>query len=316
MQQLAREIGRGDTAFVSRRCGRGSRPADAILHLEVRGAVCRARDGRRALRAQHASACCRDRPLRQLSGNGIITVDVGRATARPRWACACPRRAVRELLPAELDVSARRARSEPCRSRYALPGGDLHDRQPALDAGPAQSRSRSASCYPNLDALGAPHAPPGRGWLFRICAHRRRRCRRQTEARMFCPAIGVPEDAVSGNAHGMLGVFLVRHRLLAARDGIARFLGLQGRALGTARRSARRSAGIWRRSLQRARRGARGDRVRDADSAAGARLSADDQDERGQRHATPARNGALNAMLAYRAPEIDGPMMRARLVAD
>ena len=54
----------------------------------------------------------------------------------------------------------------------------------------------------------------------------------KTESRMFCPAIGVPEDAVSGNAHGMLGAFLVRHHLLASHDGIARFHGQQGRALG------------------------------------------------------------------------------------
>ena len=30
----------------------------------------------------------------------------------------------------------------------------------------------------------------------------------ETEARMFCPLIGIPEDPVSGNAHGMLGVYL------------------------------------------------------------------------------------------------------------
>ena len=32
---------------------------------------------------------------------------------------------------------------------------------------------------------------------------------------MFCPVIGVPEDPVSGNAHGMLGVYLVHNGLLA-----------------------------------------------------------------------------------------------------
>ncbi len=54
----------------------------------------------------------------------------------------------------------------------------------------------------------------------------------QTESRMFCPAIGVPEDPVSGNAHGMLGVYLLHHGLLAADDGQARFVGQQGRFLG------------------------------------------------------------------------------------
>ena len=47
---------------------------------------------------------------------------------------------------------------------------------------------------------------------------------------MFCPVIGVPEDPVSGNAHGMLGVYLVHHGLLqAGSDGVARFTGHQGR---------------------------------------------------------------------------------------
>ncbi len=50
-----------------------------------------------------------------------------------------------------------------------------------------------------------------------------------TEARMFCPMIGVPEDPVSGNAHGMLGVYLLSNGLLTADNGIAHFSGHQGR---------------------------------------------------------------------------------------
>jgi PhzF family phenazine biosynthesis protein len=46
---------------------------------------------------------------------------------------------------------------------------------------------------------------------------------------MFCPVIGVPEDPVSGNAHGMLGVYLVHHGLLAANGHPGRLLGHQGR---------------------------------------------------------------------------------------
>jgi PhzF family phenazine biosynthesis protein len=49
-----------------------------------------------------------------------------------------------------------------------------------------------------------------------------------TESRMFCPALGIPEDPVSGNAHGMLGVYLVTHGLLRKTDGLVGFRGLQG----------------------------------------------------------------------------------------
>ncbi len=52
-----------------------------------------------------------------------------------------------------------------------------------------------------------------------------------TESRMFCPAIGIPEDPVSGNAHGMLGAYLVNHGLLASTDGVARFRGRQGESM-------------------------------------------------------------------------------------
>ena len=50
-----------------------------------------------------------------------------------------------------------------------------------------------------------------------------------TESRMFCPVIGVPEDPVSGNAHGMLGVYLLHNGLLTPTKGKASFVGLQGR---------------------------------------------------------------------------------------
>jgi PhzF family phenazine biosynthesis protein len=51
-----------------------------------------------------------------------------------------------------------------------------------------------------------------------------------TISRMFCPALGIPEDPVSGNAHGMLGVYLVHNGLLTpGADRACRFVGHQGR---------------------------------------------------------------------------------------
>lgn len=49
---------------------------------------------------------------------------------------------------------------------------------------------------------------------------------------MFCPALGIPEDPVSGNAHGLLGAYLARYGLLpAASEGRAIFSGAQGHAM-------------------------------------------------------------------------------------
>jgi PhzF family phenazine biosynthesis protein len=51
------------------------------------------------------------------------------------------------------------------------------------------------------------------------------------ESRMFCPALGIPEDPVSGNAHGLLGAYLAHQGLLTPHEGSARFRGVQGHYL-------------------------------------------------------------------------------------
>jgi PhzF family phenazine biosynthesis protein len=53
-----------------------------------------------------------------------------------------------------------------------------------------------------------------------------------TESRMFCPALGIPEDPVSGNAHGLLGAYLAHHELLAREGPQASFSGAQGHYVG------------------------------------------------------------------------------------
>jgi PhzF family phenazine biosynthesis protein len=52
-----------------------------------------------------------------------------------------------------------------------------------------------------------------------------------TESRMFCPALGIAEDPVSGNAHGLLGVYLASLGLLAATGERTTFCGSQGHYL-------------------------------------------------------------------------------------
>ena len=51
------------------------------------------------------------------------------------------------------------------------------------------------------------------------------------ESRMFCPALGIPEDPVSGNAHGLLGAYLAHQGLLAPHEDRVRFCGIQGHHL-------------------------------------------------------------------------------------
>jgi PhzF family phenazine biosynthesis protein len=47
---------------------------------------------------------------------------------------------------------------------------------------------------------------------------------------MFCPALGIPEDPVSGNAHAMLAAYLFAAGRIDARSG--GFVGRQGRQMG------------------------------------------------------------------------------------
>jgi predicted PhzF superfamily epimerase YddE/YHI9 len=55
-----------------------------------------------------------------------------------------------------------------------------------------------------------------------------------TWARMFAPAIGITEDPVTGNGHGPLGAYLLRHGIVPAPGGKLAFTGRQGEAIGRA----------------------------------------------------------------------------------
>ena len=53
-----------------------------------------------------------------------------------------------------------------------------------------------------------------------------------SHGRMFAPAIGIPEDPVTGNANGPLGAYLVEHRLVPIQGSRLKFKGRQGEAIG------------------------------------------------------------------------------------
>jgi PhzF family phenazine biosynthesis protein len=66
---------------------------------------------------------------------------------------------------------------------------------------------------------------------FFVFAYDARGADHQVESRMFCPALGIPEDPVSGNAHGLLGTYLARQGLLVPTGDRAHFSGVQGQHL-------------------------------------------------------------------------------------
>ena len=90
-----------------------------------------------------------------------------------------------------------------------------------------QSNDLLSSIKPDFEELArlTSHVGAEGYFVFAITEHEGQPA---TESRMFVPALGIREDPVSGNAHGMLGVYLVNHGLLAPKDGRLVFQGRQG----------------------------------------------------------------------------------------
>lgn len=82
---------------------------------------------------------------------------------------------------------------------------------------------------PNLEALAQLSARIGCNGYFPFSI---RHGSNGTDGRMFAPAIGIPEDPVTGNANGPMGAYLVRHKLMPHDGNVLRLKGHQGRRLG------------------------------------------------------------------------------------
>jgi PhzF family phenazine biosynthesis protein len=92
-----------------------------------------------------------------------------------------------------------------------------------------RSTEALAALEPDLEALKrfTPHVGADGYLLFVRDAHGPG----TFEARLFSPVLGISEDPVSGNAHGMLGAYLVTHGLIPVMDGKAVLKGHQGASM-------------------------------------------------------------------------------------
>ena len=168
--------------------------------------------------------------LKQLTGAGVIEVEVTEAEGDYRIALTQSPPSLGPVMP------------------------DHHRRQ-VLDALGISSPSLRAGCPMQIMVKGSPRLliclssqeqlrdlKPNFSELMRLTPHvgadgyfvfvvDDRAEHPTTLARMFCPALGIPEDPVSGNAHGMLGVYLVTHKILTPRDNRVTFRGHQGQTV-------------------------------------------------------------------------------------
>ena len=140
---------------------------------------------------------------RQHSGTGIIEVTAHATLIEFRQAIA------------ELDAPLPFKTTLRVAEALRLPATQLHEVMPARVARRGSTRllvpiadSRQLDALaPNNDTLLSLGSELGAEGFF-VFALNRNSDQWLTESRMFCPALGIPEDPVSGNAHGMLAAYL------------------------------------------------------------------------------------------------------------
>lgn len=222
MRVIAREMNKGDTAFVLP-------PAapDQDLYARFFSPNKEMPFVGHATLATHAVLAQLDpRPLRRQGGaTGVVEV---RSLASGGFS-------IRQSAP-QLGRQLETAELREVLDLLGLAREQLDPRCPPRIAGSASTRLLLAvrdatvldALQPQLQALGALSQRLGAQGYFPF-AFTNDAAGAVTQSRMFCPALGINEDPVSGNAHTMLGVYLHELGLLPAHEGIACFTGLQGR---------------------------------------------------------------------------------------
>jgi PhzF family phenazine biosynthesis protein len=233
MQALARELNNGDTAFLLR-------PDAADHDLRVRFFTPRreaAFVGHATLAAHAVLAALQLEPRRrQKQRSGIVEVDSIAGAWPPRIAIHLPPPSMGRAL-GERELSA-------VLEALTLVRADLDVQCPPMLAGDSSTRlllgvehgTTLGRLRPDLARLAALSEQLGAPGYF-LFSRQPSQADVYTEARMFCPALGIPEDPVSGNAHALLGVYLLHHGLIsppaaAAPGRTIEFTGAQGHHIG------------------------------------------------------------------------------------
>jgi PhzF family phenazine biosynthesis protein len=229
LEAIAREFAHAETAFVS-----AASAPDHDVRLRFFNARKEAPFVGHATLAAHAVLLALGRRtfgvMRQHSGTGIIEVRAEeRRGARGNEVLLEFRQSTPELAaPLPLESTLRVAEA------LHLPARELHPNLPACIARrgatrlllPISAASALDGLEPNLDSLLSLGRELGADGFF-VFAWTSADAQRSTSARMFCPALGIPEDPVSGNAHAMLASYLFDRGELGAERGLD-FTGHQG----------------------------------------------------------------------------------------
>jgi PhzF family phenazine biosynthesis protein len=169
---------------------------------------------------------------RQHSGTGIIDVT---AHVDPSSTGSGALIEFRQTAP-ELDLPLPFKTTLRVAEALRLPATQLHEIMPARVARKGSTRllvpiadpRQLDVLAPNIDTLLSLGGEVGADGFF-VFALNRSSEEWSTESRMFCPALGIPEDPVSGNAHAMLAAYL--WDLGQFGKNSTSFIGRQGRQM-------------------------------------------------------------------------------------
>lgn len=223
MMAIAREFPQAETAFVS-----SATAADHDVRLRFFNARKEAPFVGHATIAAHAVLLALGRRAtgicRQHSGTGIIDVGVHDDLIEFRQSVA------------QLDAPLPFKTTLRVAEALKIPATQLHEVMPARIGRkgssrllvPVADRSSLDHIAPNFDTLLELGAEIGADGFFVFATFREDQAL-STESRMFCPALGIPEDPVSGNAHAMLAAYL--WDLGQISRNCLHFTGLQGRQM-------------------------------------------------------------------------------------
>jgi PhzF family phenazine biosynthesis protein len=226
LMSIAREFAHAEVAFVS-----AATAPDHDIRVRFFNARKEAPFVGHATIAAHAVLLALGRRgmglCRQHSGTGIIEVRVHEQTETVIE--------FRQTVP-ELDAPLPFKTTLRVAEALRLPATQLHEVMPARVARKGSTRllvpvghARALEALtPNFDtliALGNELNVDG----FFVFAVNRSPEELSTDSRMFCPALGIPEDPVSGNAHAMLASYL--WELGQFGKNTSAFVGYQGRQM-------------------------------------------------------------------------------------
>ena len=230
LQAVAREFSHAEVAFVFAAAG-----PDHDVRLRFFNARKEAAFVGHATVAAHAVLLALGRRgvgvWRQHSGTGVIEVAASAAQPPSDAALIEFRQTVPELdSPLPFKTTLRVAEA------LRLPATQLHEIMPARIARKGSTRllvpiadpRQLDNLAPNLDTLLELGTELGAEGFF-VFALNRNADEWSTESRMFCPALGIAEDPVSGNAHAMLAAYL--WELGQFGKNSASFIGYQGRQM-------------------------------------------------------------------------------------